>query len=66
VNFPRRAIPESTGPAVRYVARAGNALVSWSHGSFVVRDVLARLEAMAGVIDRIPPYVVRDYGKPTY
>lgn len=45
---------------------AGNALVSWGHGSFVVRDVLARLEAMAGVIDRIPPYIFRDYGQPTY
>jgi hypothetical protein len=45
---------------------AGNALVSWGHGSFTVRDVLARLEAMAGLIDRIPPYVVRDYGRPTY
>jgi hypothetical protein len=43
---------------------AGNALVSWGTGSFVVRDVLARLEAMAGVIDRIPPYILRDYGHP--
>jgi hypothetical protein len=45
---------------------AGNALVSWGHGSFVVRDVLARLKAMAGVIDRVPPYIFRDYGQPTY
>lgn len=45
---------------------AGNALVSWGHGSFVVQDVLARLEAMTGLIDRIPPYVFRDYGLPTY
>lgn len=41
---------------------AGNALVSWSEGSFAVRDVLARLEAMHGLIERIPPYVFRDYG----
>ena len=45
---------------------AGNALVSWGHGSFTVRDVLARLEAMNGLIDRIPPYVLRDYGQTTY
>ncbi len=45
---------------------AGNALVSWGQGSFAVRDVLARLEAMSGLIDRIPPYVLRDYGRPTY
>jgi hypothetical protein len=44
---------------------AGNALVSWGGGSFTVRDVLARLEAMTGLIDRIPPYVLRDYGQPT-
>ena len=43
---------------------AGNALVSWGDNSFVVRDVLARLEAMQGVIERIPPYVYRDYGPP--
>lgn len=42
---------------------AGNALVSWGRGSFTVRDVLARLEAMTGLIDRIPPYVLRDYGQ---
>ncbi|TDD46483.1 hypothetical protein E1263_36395 [Kribbella antibiotica] len=41
---------------------AGNALVSWAYGGFTVPDVLARLEAMAGVIDRIPPFVLRDYG----
>jgi hypothetical protein len=29
-------------------------------------DVLARLEAMNGVIDRIPPFVLRDYGQPVY
>jgi hypothetical protein len=45
---------------------AGNALVSWGRGSFVVRDVLARLEAMAGVIDRIPPFIYRDYGRSMY
>ena len=28
------------------------------------RVVLARLEAMTGLIDRIPPYVLRDYGQP--
>jgi hypothetical protein len=44
---------------------AGNALVSWGDGSFVVQDVLARLEAMHGLIERIPPYVFRDYGRPS-
>lgn len=41
---------------------AGNAIVSFSAGGFSVPDVLARLEAMTGVIDRIPPFVLRDYG----
>lgn len=41
---------------------AGNALVSWAYGQFTVPDVLARLEAMAGVIDHIPPFVLRDCG----
>ncbi|MFI7068244.1 hypothetical protein ACIBL3_45175 [Kribbella sp. NPDC050124] len=43
---------------------AGNALVSWGDNRFVVRDVLARLEAMEGVIERIPPQVFRDYAPP--
>ncbi|GAB3948099.1 hypothetical protein GCM10029976_078570 [Kribbella albertanoniae] len=43
---------------------AGNALVSWAYGQFTVPDVLARLEAMTGVIDHIPPFVLRDYGAP--
>jgi len=41
---------------------AGNALVSWGTGQFTAPDVLARLHAMVGVIDRIPPFVLRDYG----
>jgi hypothetical protein len=40
-------------------------VLSWGHSAFTVRDVLARLEAMSGVIDRIPPYVLSDYGQPT-
>ncbi|GAA1669212.1 hypothetical protein GCM10009745_09600 [Kribbella yunnanensis] len=40
---------------------AGNALVSWGYGEVPVAEVLVRLEAMAGVIDRIPPFVLRDY-----
>ncbi|MFB6726466.1 hypothetical protein ACFCV3_40225 [Kribbella sp. NPDC056345] len=43
---------------------AGNALVSFAPGSFTVPDVAARLEAMTGVIDRIPSFVLRDYGAP--
>jgi hypothetical protein len=45
---------------------AGNALVSWGDGLWTLPDVLARLEAMNGVIDRIPPFVLRDYGQPVY
>lgn len=41
---------------------AGNALVSFASGGFTVPDVHARLEAMTGVMDRIPPFVFRDYG----
>ncbi|MFB6726465.1 DUF3137 domain-containing protein [Kribbella sp. NPDC056345] len=41
---------------------AGNALVSWGYGEVAPTDILARLEAMAGVIDRIPPFVLTDYG----
>jgi len=42
---------------------AGHALVSWGTGTFVVADLFLRLEAMAGVIDRVPPFVLRDYGQ---
>ncbi|MGW6280002.1 hypothetical protein [Kribbella sp. NPDC055071] len=42
---------------------AGNALVSWGYGQFQVHDLLQRLEAMVGVADRIPPFVLRDYGQ---
>jgi hypothetical protein len=45
---------------------AGNALVSWGHDGFAVPDVLARLEAMGQLIDLIPPFVLRDYGRPTF
>ncbi|MDX6236850.1 MAG: hypothetical protein QOG10_1665 [Kribbellaceae bacterium] len=45
---------------------AGNVLVSWGTGLWTLPDVLARLEAMNGVIDRIPPFVLRDYGQPVY
>ena len=45
---------------------AGNALVSWGTGHFVIADLLPRLEAMSGVVDRIPLFVLRDYGQPTY
>jgi hypothetical protein len=44
---------------------AGNALVSWGYGAFTAPDVQARLEAMTGVIDRIPRFVLQDYGTPT-
>ncbi|MFD7155713.1 hypothetical protein ACFV9C_13990 [Kribbella sp. NPDC059898] len=43
---------------------AGNAFVTWSTGSFVVPDVFARLQAMTQLIDLIPPFVLRDYGRP--
>lgn len=42
---------------------AGNALVSWGTGSWTVPDTLARLEAMNRLIDLIPPFVLRDYGR---
>lgn len=42
---------------------AGNALVSWGSGSWTVPDTLARLEAMNRLIDLIPPFVLRDYGR---
>jgi hypothetical protein len=42
---------------------AGNALVSWGDGQFQVHELLQRLEAMVGVVDRIPPFVLRDYGQ---
>ncbi|ADB34709.1 hypothetical protein Kfla_5704 [Kribbella flavida DSM 17836] len=45
---------------------AGNALVSWGIGPFTIPMTLARLEAMSGVIDRLPPFVLRDYGVPAY
>ncbi|GAB3948089.1 hypothetical protein GCM10029976_078540 [Kribbella albertanoniae] len=40
---------------------AGDALVSWGYGEVAPADILTRLEAMAGVIDRIPPFVLTDY-----
>jgi hypothetical protein len=52
-------------PGLRWQV-AGNALVSWGSGLWTLPDVLARLEAMNGVIDRIPPFVLRDYGQPVY
>jgi hypothetical protein len=45
---------------------AGNAFVSWSVDEFAVPDVLARLDAMTRLIDLIPPFVLRDYGQPTF
>lgn len=45
---------------------AGNALVSWGHESFTIPDTLARLDAMSGVVDLIPSFVLRDYGQPTF
>ncbi|MER7247899.1 hypothetical protein [Kribbella sp. NPDC000426] len=45
---------------------AGNALVSWGPGDFTVVDVVARLEAMSRVVELIPPFVLRDYGQPTF
>ncbi len=45
---------------------AGSAFVSWSVDGFVVPDVLARLDAMTRLIDLIPPFVLRDYGQPTF
>jgi len=40
---------------------AEDTLVSWGHGELPVTELPARLEAMAGVVDRIPPFVLRDY-----
>jgi hypothetical protein len=40
---------------------AGDTLVSWGRGEIAVSELPARLEAMAGVVDRIPPFVLRDY-----
>jgi hypothetical protein len=45
---------------------AGNALVSWGTGYWTVPDVLARLEAMNGVIELVPSFVLRDYGQPVH
>ncbi|GAA1580786.1 hypothetical protein GCM10009804_41740 [Kribbella hippodromi] len=45
---------------------SGNAFVTWGEGNFDVPDVHARLEAMTRLIDLIPPFVLRDYGQPTY
>jgi hypothetical protein len=45
---------------------AGNAFISWSVGGFAVPDVFARLDAMTRLIDLIPPFVLRDYGQPTF
>ena len=45
---------------------AGNALVSWGTGSYLIPDVLARLEVMSRLIDLIPPFVLRDYGQPVH
>ena len=45
---------------------SGNALVTWGVGHFTIPDTLARLEVMARVIDLLPPFVLRDYGQPTY
>ncbi|GAA1617399.1 hypothetical protein GCM10009789_84190 [Kribbella sancticallisti] len=45
---------------------AGNALVSWGTGPYLIPDVVARLEAMSRLIELIPPFVLRDYGRPAY
>lgn len=45
---------------------AGNAMVSWGGGPFTIPDTVARLEAMTRVVDLLPPFVLRDYGQPTY
>ncbi|WP_410785305.1 hypothetical protein [Kribbella sp. C-35] len=39
---------------------------TWSVDGFAVPDVLARLDAMTRLIDLIPPFVLRDYGQPTF
>ena len=40
---------------------AGSIIVSWGYGEIAPSEVTARLEALAGVVDRIPPFVLRDY-----
>ncbi len=37
-------------------------LVTVGHHELTGAEIMARLETMAGVIDRIPPFVFRDYG----
>ncbi|MFB6726467.1 hypothetical protein ACFCV3_40230 [Kribbella sp. NPDC056345] len=44
---------------------AGNSLVTWADGEFVPAKVSRRLQALAGIADRIPASVLRDYGRPT-
>ncbi|GAB3948095.1 hypothetical protein GCM10029976_078560 [Kribbella albertanoniae] len=39
---------------------AGNMLVTWGHHELTGAEITARLETLAGVIDRIPPFVFRD------
>jgi hypothetical protein len=41
---------------------AGNAFIAWTHESFVVPDVFARLDVMTRLIDLLPPFVLQDYG----
>ncbi|TDW66278.1 hypothetical protein EV653_6303 [Kribbella pratensis] len=45
---------------------AGNALVSWGPGDFTIADVVGRLEVMSRLVDLIPPFVLRDYGRPVF
>ena len=47
-------------PSLRWQI-AEDVLVSWGYGEIAVTELPARLEAMAGVVDRIPPFVLRDY-----
>ncbi len=47
-------------PSLRWQI-AGDTLVSWGYGEVPVTELPARLSSMAGVIDRIPPFVLRDY-----
>lgn len=65
VMHPRMMECVQYNPALEWLI-SGNAFVTWGVGGFHVPDVHARLEAMTRLIDLIPPFVLRDYGQPTY
>ncbi|GAB3948102.1 hypothetical protein GCM10029976_078580 [Kribbella albertanoniae] len=44
---------------------AGNSLVAWGEGEFVPLKVTQLVRALVGIADRLPPSVLRDYGRST-